>query len=222
VRIVLNTHWHGDHTGGNAVFGAQGTIIAHENVRKRLMAGAPARKVAGKDREATPPAAKEALPVVTFQDKLMVHLNGEDIRAIHLPGSHTDGDLVVWFTKSNVVHMGDAFVTYGFPFIDLGSGGTVKGFIAALDKMVGELPADVKIIPGHGGVSTLDDMKKLSGVLKDCVKIVEGEIRKRKTLKEMQEGKVLSKYEAMGKEFMSADVFIETLHQELTKKPAGR
>src|SRR5262249_46251966 len=153
IRVVLNTHWHGDHTGGNATFGRSAPIVAHENVRRRLAAGAPPREIGGRKIDATPPAPREALPIVTFHDKASVHLNGEEVRALHLPTGHTDGDIVVFFTKSNVVHMGDDFVTYGFPFVDLASGGSVKGLVAALDRMIKELPADVKVIPGHGKIS---------------------------------------------------------------------
>ncbi|WP_437618857.1 MBL fold metallo-hydrolase [Sorangium sp. So ce1151] len=216
VRFVLNTHWHFDHTGGNAIFGAGAPIVAHENVRKRLVSGGPKATVGDKTIDAIPPASKEALPVVTFQDKVSIHLNGEEIRAIHIPSGHTDGDAVVYFTKSNVVHMGDDFVTYGFPFVDLVSGGSVKGLIAAIDRMVKELPADVKVIPGHGKVSGVEDMKKLSATLKDCVKLVEAEVKKKRTLKQIQDAKVLAKYDELGKGFVSADAFVEVVFKELT------
>jgi len=218
VRIVLNTHWHGDHTGGNAAFGAGASIVAHENVRKRLASGAPKLTIGDKTRDATPPAAREALPIVTFQDKVSVHLNGEEIRAIHIPGGHTDGDIIIHFTKSNVVHMGDDFVTYGFPFVDLRSGGSVKGIIAAMDKVARELPADVKVIPGHGNVSTIEDIKKLSAALKDCVKLIEAEVKKKKTLEQIQQAKVLAKYDDMGKGFIKADTFVEIVWKELTNQ----
>src|ERR1051325_11033352 len=124
LRFVLNTHFHGDHSGGNAEFSGQATIIAHENVRKRLAEGTA---VLGGE---VKPAAKEALPVITFNDRVSVHLNGEDIRAVHFPNGHTDGDSVIFFPKSKVVHMGDDFVTYGFPFVDVSNGGSVSGIIA--------------------------------------------------------------------------------------------
>jgi glyoxylase-like metal-dependent hydrolase (beta-lactamase superfamily II) len=219
IKVVLNTHWHGDHTGGNAIFGADAPIVAHENVRKRLIAGGPARTVGGHTMDAIPPAPKGALPIVTFQDQVMVHLNGEDIRAIHFPNGHTDGDVVIWFTQSNVVHMGDDFVTYGFPFVDAASGGSVRGLIAAIDKVIPQLPADVKIIPGHGKLSTIDDMKKLSATLKDCVKLVQTEMRRKKTLEEVQQARPLAKYDDLGKGFIKADAFVETIFKELTSPP---
>jgi glyoxylase-like metal-dependent hydrolase (beta-lactamase superfamily II) len=216
IKVVLNTHWHGDHTGANAIFGADAPILAHENVRKRLASGGPAIKIGDKSVDAIPPAPHGALPIITFDDKVYVHLNGEDIRAIHFPSGHTDGDVIVFFMQSNVVHMGDDFVTYGFPFVDLTSGGSIRGLAAAIDKVIPQLAPDVKIIPGHGDVSTIDDMKKLSAALKDCVKIVEAEVKKQKTLEQIQQAKVLAKYDDLGKGALSADAFIETIYKELT------
>src|SRR6185369_11662988 len=136
LRFVLNTHFHGDHTGGNVEFGKDATIIAHENVRKRLRAGG---KIAGNE---VKPEPKEALPVITFNQRATVHLNGEDIKAIYVPNGHTDGDSVTFFTQSKVIHMGDDFVTYGFPFVDTGSGGSVSGMIAGLEEVLSTIPED--------------------------------------------------------------------------------
>lgn len=129
IKFVLNTHWHGDHTGGNPHFGEKAPIIAQENVRKRLSSGG--KTMFGE----TPPAPKVALPIITFENSVSVHLNGEDIRAIHVPHGHTDGDSVIFFPQSNVVHMGDDFFNGGmFPFIDIASGGSVLGMIAGGEK----------------------------------------------------------------------------------------
>ena len=166
IRFVLNTHFHGDHTGGNAQFGVDAPIIAHENVRKRLLDGTA---VMGNK---TTPAPKEALPVITFNDRASVHLNGEDIRAIHFPNGHTDGDSVIFFPKSNVVHMGDDFVTYGFPFVDVQNGGSVSGMIAGVEKVLDMLPDDVKVIPGHGPISARADVLKFVAMLKDTRALV--------------------------------------------------
>jgi cyclase len=216
IKVVLNTHWHGDHTGANAAFGADAPIIAHENVRKRLVTGRPAFTLGAKAMDAVPPAPHGALPVVTFEDKVFVHLNGEDIRALHLPAGHTDGDVVIYFTQSNVVHMGDDFVTYGFPFVDVGSGGSVRGLVDAMDRVVKDVPADVKVIPGHGDLSTIDDVKKLAAALRDCVKLVEAEVKKKKTLDQIQQAKVLAKYDDLGKGPIKTDAFVEQIYKELT------
>ncbi len=136
VRWVLNTHWHPDHTGGNEELGRTSTLIAHDNVRKRLAEGSPS--VAGNKVD---PAPKGALPVITFDHSLTVHVNGEDIRALHWAKGHTDGDSIIYFPASNVVHMGDDFVTYGLPFVDVGSGGSVLGMVENVEKAMATLPA---------------------------------------------------------------------------------
>src|SRR5207302_6632938 len=153
VRFIINTHYHEDHTGGNAYFQKQAPIIAHDNVRKRLESGGAAGNGGSVHFDAKP-VAKEALPIITFDHDVTVHLNGEDIRALYFPAGHTDGDSVIFFPKSNVVHMGDDFVTYGFPFIDVDSGGSIDGMIDGVEKVIAQVPADVKIIPGHGPISS--------------------------------------------------------------------
>jgi cyclase len=140
VRFVINTHYHGDHTGGNEPFANAGsTVIAQDNVRKRLEAGGTAGN-GGSMKVEVKPSPKGALPVITFEHDVTVHLNGEDIRALHFPAGHTDGDAVIFFPKNNVVHMGDDFVRHGFPFIDAASGGSVLGMIVAMEKVSAQLP----------------------------------------------------------------------------------
>ncbi len=213
LKFVLNTHFHGDHTGGNAQFGSEAPIIAHENVRKRLQEGGT---VAGNEAKSTP---KEALPVITFNDRATVHLNGEDIRAIHFPHGHTDGDSVIFFPESKVVHMGDDFVTYGFPFVDVRSGGSVSGMIAGVEKVLSIVPPDVKVIPGHGSLCTPDDMRKFVQMLKDTRALVLEASRQGKTAAQMKEAHLLSKYEDLGKGFIKTDAWIDTLYAEVTQKP---
>jgi cyclase len=212
VKFVINTHFHGDHTGGNAQFGTDATIIAHDNVRKRLEEGGA---VLG---NAVPPAPKEALPVITFNDRATVHLNGEDIRAIHLPNGHTDGDSVIFFPKSNVVHMGDDFVTYGFPFVDVGNGGSVSGMIAGVEKVLTMVPEDVKIIPGHGAISTPADVRKYVEMLKDTRALVAKAAADGKTADQMKADHVLSKYEDLGKGFIKTDAWIDLLLADIQHK----
>ena len=216
VKVVLNTHWHGDHTGGNPHFGEKAPIVAQENVRKRLITGGTTKF------GNTPPAAKSALPIITFEDKVSVHLNGEDIRAIHFPNGHTDGDSVIFFTQSNVVHMGDDFFNGGmFPFIDIDSGGSVQGMIAGDEKVLAEVPDDVKIIPGHGPLATKDDLRKFVQVLKETSAAVQAGINKGKTLDQLKKEKVLAKWDSWGQSFIKTDMFTEILYDSLKKKPTG-
>jgi len=142
-RLLVNTHHHGDHTDGNKHFGKLATVVAHANVRARM----------GKDG-----APAEALPVVTFADGLSLHFNGEEIRLIHCPGAHTDGDTVVWFTGSKVVHLGDLYFQVGYPFVDVSSGGNVRGIIAGVKQVLALVPADTRFVPGHGEVTGKDGL----------------------------------------------------------------
>ena len=217
VRFVINTHWHMDHVGGNAYFQRQGPVIAQENVRERMAKGGHLLNMDIK------PATKEELPIITFNDRATVHLNGEDIRAIHFPHGHTDGDAVIFFPQSNVVHMGDDFVTYGFPFIDLASGGSARGMIAAVEKVMTTVPPNAKVIPGHGPLSNVSDMKPFVDMLKDCMGRVQKGIDAGKTLDQLKQEKVLAGYESWGGEgkFITTDKFIETLYNDLKGNKTG-
>jgi glyoxylase-like metal-dependent hydrolase (beta-lactamase superfamily II) len=216
IRFIINTHWHGDHTGGNPHFGAEAPIIAQENVRKRLSTGGSTRF------GNTPPAPKIALPVITFENKISVHLNGEDIRAIHFPNGHTDGDSVIFFPQSKVVHMGDDFFNGGmFPFIDIDSGGSVQGMIAGDEKVLAEVPDDVKIIPGHGPLGSKDDLRKFVQMLKETSAAVQAGISQGKTLDQLKQEKVLAKWDSFGHGFINTDLFTEILYDSLTQKHSG-
>ncbi len=216
VRFVINTHYHGDHTGGNAPFANAGaTVIAQDNVRKRLESGGTGGN-RGSLKMEIPPAPKAALPVITFEHDVTVHLNGEDIRALHFPAGHTDGDAVIFFPKNNVVHMGDDFVRYGFPFIDVASGGSVQGMIAAMEKASAMLPADVKVIPGHGALSNLDDVREFVRMLKETSAAVQKALDEHKTLEQMKQEKILEPWKKWSGGFIDSDKFIETLYNSLT------
>ncbi len=216
VRFVINTHYHGDHTGGNAPFANSGsTVIAQDNVRKRLAAGGIAGN-GGSMKMENKPAEKAALPIITFERDVTVHLNGEDIRALHFPSGHTDGDAIIFFPKNNVVHMGDDFVRYGFPFIDVASGGSVQGMIDALEKASAQLPADVKVIPGHGALSNLDDVREFVKMLKETSAVVQKAIDSHKTLEQMKQEQILVSWQKWSSDFLSSDAFIETLYNSLT------
>ena len=218
VRLVINTHYHGDHTGGNEPFANTGsTVIAQDNVRKRLQTGGTAGN-GGSIKMEVKPAPKGALPVITFEHDVTVHLNGEDIRALHFPAGHTDGDAVIFFPKNNVVHLGDDFVRYGFPFIDVASGGSVQGMIDALEKASAQLPPDVKVIPGHGAVSNLDDVREFMKMLKETSAAVQKALDDHKTLDQMKQEKILEPWKKWSGGFLDSDKFIETLYNSLTGK----
>ncbi len=165
VEFVLNTHFHGDHTGGDEAFGEAGAqIVAHENVRKRLKDGAASRN--------TPPAPKAALPVITIDTSLKFYWNGETIHVVHqdssyAEGAHTDGDALVYFVDANVLHMGDVFFNGGYPFIDLEGGGDLDGYIATQEKALAMIDGDAKIIPGHGALAGTADLEATVAMLKD-------------------------------------------------------
>ncbi|HEX6178453.1 MAG TPA: MBL fold metallo-hydrolase [Thermoanaerobaculia bacterium] len=211
LRFVLNTHFHGDHTGGNEPFGREATIIAHENVRKRMESGLnfPGRQV--------PAAPKGALPVITFNSSATVHLNGEDIRAVHFPAGHTDGDAIIWFTKSGVVHMGDDFFNGRFPFIDVQAGGSVRGFVRNVDMVLATLPDSVKIIPGHGPLADKAALQRFSEMLNGSVAAVESAVRAGRTLDQMKADKILSRWESWNWQFINTDSFLTTIYNEVSK-----
>lgn len=162
VRMVLNTHWHGDHTGGNEAYGLAGALIlAHDNVRVR-MASQQFSAFFNRETPASPPAA---LPVVTFDNTLTLHLNGDSITALHVPLAHTDGDAIVLFEKANVVHMGDTYFNGFFPFIDAERGGTVWGVVRAIDTVLPRLNAQTRVMPGHGPLSDVAGLRRFRDML---------------------------------------------------------
>lgn len=216
LKFVLNTHFHGDHTGGNPTFGTDSTIVAQENVRKRLESGSVIRG------NKTDPMAGPGLPVITFQDSVSVHFNGEEIRVIHYPSGHTDGDSVIFFTKSNVVHMGDDFFAGRFPFVDLESGGSVQGMTAGVAKVLAQIPADAKVIPGHGPLSTVNDLKAYHRMLVETTAIVQKGIKGKKTLEQLQAAGLPAEWKEWGSGFIDTRAWIETVYDSLTKAPAKR
>ncbi|MGA9393536.1 MAG: MBL fold metallo-hydrolase [Candidatus Sulfotelmatobacter sp.] len=221
VRFIINTHYHPDHTGGNAYFQKQAPIIAQDNVRKRLESGGGGGN-GGSIHIDTKPAPHDALPIITFDHDVTVHLNGEDIRALYFPAGHTDGDSIIFFPRSNVVHMGDDFVTYGFPFIDVESGGSINGMIDAVQQVIAQLPGDVKVIPGHGPVSSLDDVRAYLSMLKETRDAVQKALKDGKTLDQMKQAKLLEPWKKYSGDFVTEDVFLETLYNSLTGQKTGR
>jgi cyclase len=187
-------------------------------VRKRLAAGGVAGNGASVKMD-NKPADPKALPIITFDHDVTVHLNGEDIRALHFPHGHTDGDSVIYFPKSNVVHMGDDFVTYGFPFIDLDAGGSVVGLIADIEEILPKLPPDVKLIPGHGPVSNVDDLKNFLAMVKGSVAAVQTAMKSGKTVEQMKKENIMAPYAKYNGEFITADKWIDTIYNDLSGKP---
>lgn len=208
-KFILNTHWHGDHVGGNVEFGKDGTIIAHTNVRQRLTTR---QKLFGDDVDARP---KVAWPVITFDESLSIHFNGEEVRVLHLPHGHTDGDSVVFFTKSNVVHMGDLMFAGMFPFVDLDHGGNVLGLTRNVAKVIARVKPDVTVIPGHGPVSTLRDLKNYHRMLVETTDVVKSGIAAGKNLKEIQAAGVPEKWKSWGTGFIKTDRWLETIFSSL-------
>lgn len=221
VRFIINTHYHGDHTGGNAYFQKQAPIIAHDNVRKRLETGGAAGN-GGSVHMDVKPSPKEALPIITFDHDVTVHLNGEDIRALFFPAGHTDGDSMIFFPKANVVHMGDDFVTYGFPFIDVDSGGSINGMIDGVEKVVAQVPPDVKVIPGHGPVSSLDDVRLYLAMLKATRDVVAKALKDGKSLDQMKQAKLLDPWKKYSGDFINEDAYLETLYNSLSGQKNGK
>ena len=211
LKFILNTHWHSDHTGGNVVFGPEATIIAHTNVRKRLSTD---QHLLGRDVSAAP---KEAWPVITFDQSVSVHFNDEEIKVMHLPRGHTDGDSVILFTKSNVLHMGDDFFAGRFPFVDLGSGGSVAGLIKNIKHVTDNLPAGVMIIPGHGPLSTSDDLKAYHQTIVETVGIIREKMKADKSLEAIQGEGLPEKYVSWGSGFISAERWIEIVYRSYSK-----
>ncbi len=214
LRFILNTHWHGDHTGSNAQFGPEATIIAHDNVRKRLSSE---QKIPF-FKSTVPASPKEALPVITFNNSLSVHFNGEDIRAIHYPHGHTDGDSVIFFTTSNVVHLGDDFFSGTFPFVDVDNGGNVVGLAKNIGEIITKIPAGAKLIPGHGPLSTIDDLKLYHRMLLQTTDVVRKKVAAGKTLDQIKSEGLPEEWKSWGTGFIKTDQWIELIHTSLTQK----
>ena len=213
LRFILNTHWHGDHTGGNALLGRDAPIIAHDNVRKRLSTEQRLEFF----KQTVPASPKEALPVITFDQSLSVHFNGEEIRVIHFPHGHTDGDSVIFFTKSNVVHMGDDFFAGRFPFVDLDSGGSVQGLLKNIGDIIPKLPEGTKLIPGHGPISTIDDLKAYHRMLIETTEVVRKKIAAKQPLDQIKKEGLPAEWKSWGEGFIKTDQWIELLYRSLSK-----
>ncbi len=168
-----------------------------------------------------PPSPKEALPVITFDQSLSVHFNGEEIRAIHFPQGHTDGDSIIFFTKSNVVHLGDDFFAGSFPFVDLDSGGSVEGLTKNIGELITKIPAGAKLIPGHGPLSTLDDLKPITACSSKPPTSFARKIAAGKSLDQIKSEGLPDEWNSWGTGFIKTDVWLELIHRSLTREVHG-
>ena len=201
-RLVLNTRYHGDHTSGNAEFGQSGVIPAHENVRARLIT------------QSNLPAT--AMLVVTYADRVTIHLNGDELSLIHLPDGHTDGDSLVWFKKANVLHRGDQLLNGAFPYIDLGAGGTVDGYTENLRRVIDEMPADIKIIPRHGPMADIATVAVSLAVIDQTHDIIVSGLNAGKS--EAKIAQDLSPYAKSGQGFISVDRWISIVKADQAQR----
>ncbi|MEO0883416.1 MAG: MBL fold metallo-hydrolase [Pseudomonadota bacterium] len=219
-RFLVNTHWHGDHTGGNANFGA--TIIAHDNVRTRVSTD-QTLVLLGNER-ASPAAEPAAWPVITFDDDLTLHLNGQTIRIVHLPAAHTDGDAMVMMEEANVLHMGDVFSSGRFPFIDISTGGTLDGYIAALEAAYALTDEETQVIPGQGPLAGRDDMAASIAMLKGVRDAVRSARNEGMTVDQAVAANILADWAedwAPEGSFMSAESFTRIIYADFDRADAA-
>ena len=217
VRFVINTHWHGDHVGGNETFGNAGALlVAHDNVRKRMSV----EQFSELFNRRTPASPAAALPVVTFTDSLTFHINGDDLVALHVPPAHTDGDVVVRFTKADVIHMGDTFMTAGsYPLVDIGSGGNVNGFVAAADAALAVCGPQTMVIPGHGPLSDCAGLREWRNMIVSVRDRVSAEMKRGRTLDQIKSAGLTTSYDGRWNNgFIKAPMFVEMVYRSLGGK----
>jgi cyclase len=212
IRFLVNTHYHSDHTEGNLAFGPDAVILAHENVRSLLE---KPQALMGQQAKAYPPGA---LPAVTYSDKLTVYVGDERIRLIHYPNAHSNGDTVVFFDKSHVIHTGDMFFNGLFPFMDVANGGDVENWVAQLDEILPNLPADTKIIPGHGPLAGISELKAFRQMLYESADIVRKQMKEGKTLEQIKAAGLPDRFAPWTKGFFTTPQWLELVYQSLKKK----
>ena len=215
IRFVVNTHFHGDHTGSNAPLGEAGVVIvAQDNVRKRL----GLERISPSTKQKTPPSPPSAWPLITFAESVSFHLNGDDLDVLHVPSAHTDGDAIIRFRKANVIHMGDTFFNGNYPFIDIDAGGSVDGAVAAADRGLALSDAGTKIIPGHGSLGTKADLQAYRDMLAGIRDRVKALVAQGKTLEQVLAAKPSAQWDAKwGKGFLNPDAFVSSVHRSLTE-----
>jgi glyoxylase-like metal-dependent hydrolase (beta-lactamase superfamily II) len=215
VQFVLNTHWHGDHTGGNEAFAGTGAlIVAHDNVRKRMST----EQFLAFFKLRVEPSPKAALPLVTFGSDVTFHINGDEVIALHCPAAHTDGDAIVHFRRGDVIHMGDIFFNGMYPFIDSASGGTADGVIAAVDRALALATDRTRIIPGHGPLAGKADLRAYRDMLATVLGRIKAQMAAGRTIKEVIDSQPTREFEdKWGKGFIKADTWVTMLVAGLLK-----
>lgn len=216
IKFVVNTHWHWDHTNGNENIGKAGAlVVAHENVRRRMST----QQFVEFFKRTEPAAAPGALPVITFTDTITFHVNGEDVVVFHVAPAHTDGDAVVFFTKANVIHMGDTYFNTGYPFVDISSGGNVNGVILAADRALGMCNAQTIVIPGHGPVSNCEGLKAYRDMIATVRDRVRAEIQKGRTWEQVKGAALTADLDVKwGRGFIQPVAFVEFVYRSLNGK----
>jgi cyclase len=216
VKYVLNTHWHGDHTGGNAYWGKTAVLIAQDNVPK-TMQKEPDRRITD---------LPVSLPTVTFANQFALHINGGEVRAMYFGRAHTDGDVIVFFPGGSVVHMGDVFTNFDpphFPALDNDNDGTggPEGAIAGIEYVLAHAPDDAKMIPGHGAVASKVELRKYLDVVKATTAVVQAGINQGKSLDQLKQEKVLAQWDYLDSPPIKTDVYLERLYKSLVQKKNG-
>ena len=217
VKFVINTHWHSDHTGGNENLGELGAIIvSHDNVRKRLST----EQLIDFFQRTVPPLSEKGLPIVTFSDNMTIFQNDDEIKIIHIDNGHTDGDSIVYFTKNNVIHVGDVYNDNSYPFIDLSSGGNINGFISSLETISSIIDDKTNIVSGHSEVSNKSNVDDFTNMLKNVRENVSKMIEDGKSLEEIIASQPTSKYDQIYYDHTSRqpEDFVKFIYQSLTKK----